>query len=196
MTSNMFAEQGLDKDAFNCFSLVIDCETTGVDSSKHQMLTIAGIMLDKRLREVGSREWGIKHEEYVCEVGALAANKIDLVKHDHEAKMVPEMFARDFVNWSQGFTGKYRPLVVGWNVDFDVKFLREILDPLMRWPFHYRTYDVRAMRMAIRGSVKKSVIGRPDAHTAMEDTRVTVDIYREDMALVHKALALEVDDLE
>lgn len=104
--------------------ILIDCETTGLDSKKHQILSI-GILVISNMEIVDEIELKIKHKEYIVSTKALEVNKIDLVKHDEEA-MIEEEAAKEMLKFlyknlkNEGF------IVIGQNVDFDIRFIEEM----------------------------------------------------------------------
>lgn len=107
--------------------LVIDCETTGLIPSRHQMLTLAILLCEKgKLEPIALNEFKFKYDTYNVSIGALKTNKIDLVQHDSEAQYTFEHVIH-FVQTLYALCGNEKPTVIGHNVGFDLGFIHHYI---------------------------------------------------------------------
>lgn len=104
--------------------LLIDTETTGFDSEKHQILEIGMLVLEQG-EVINSLNIKLKHKEYVLTAGAMKANKIDIVKHEEDALNVKDACEKILAFLECNYSGEHY-LVVGQNVDFDIKFIEKL----------------------------------------------------------------------
>jgi len=68
--------------------VTFDCETSGLDSCKHNLLTACFIILDKNLIEIDRLNLSIKYENYTIDTKALEVNKIDMIQHHNNSKYI------------------------------------------------------------------------------------------------------------
>ena len=104
--------------------LLIDTETTGFDSEKHQILEIGMLVLEQG-EVINSLNIKLKHKEYVLTAGAMKANKIDIVKHEEYALSAKDACEKILKFLECNYSEEHY-LVVGQNVDFDIKFLEKL----------------------------------------------------------------------
>ena len=110
--------------------ILVDTETTGFDEKKHQILEV-GILVIKDLKVVGEFEVKIKHNEYTITSKAMQANKINILEHEKEA-----VFENEATEKILKFLNKHKSesdegyIVIGQNVQFDIKFLKHELNSL------------------------------------------------------------------
>lgn len=174
--------------------LMIDTETTGIDPLKHRVLTLGSISVNyddaHRLNVCGEQEWKITLEPNTpVSLEAIAVNKIDLAEHN--AIALPEIeVIRDFVRFSSRFmNGKQFPVLLGWNLAFDVSFLKAAFARNgLHWPFYFIDFDVSSLwkmqklfgenepafgglKDAARVLLQKSV-----AHGALADAKLQLEV--------------------
>ena len=104
--------------------LLIDSETTGFDPEKHQLLEV-GILVLEQGEIINSLNIKLKHKEYVLTAGAMKANKIDIVKHEEYALSAKDACEKILKFLECNYSEEHY-LVVGQNVDFDIKFLEKL----------------------------------------------------------------------
>lgn len=104
--------------------LLIDTETTGFDPEKHQLLEV-GILVLEQGEIINSLNIKLKHKEYVLTAGAMKANKIDIVKHEEYALSGKETCEKILKFLECNYLEEHY-LVVGQNVDFDIKFIEKL----------------------------------------------------------------------
>jgi DNA polymerase III epsilon subunit-like protein len=123
--------------------LVIDVETTGFDPCRHACIELGAVLLDLNLRPVQEfsslvAPWA----GFIAEPASMAINKIS-VEELHVAPPIPDVVE----HFNKTFNLQTRkPLLAGWNVWFDVEFLRSLYARAGRtWPFSHRLLDVQSI---------------------------------------------------
>lgn len=133
------AKQSLKKNN-SFFYFLFDTETGGANPKQHSLLTTYGLVLNKNLKVVSSIDLKTKPNggAYQVQADALRVNKIDLTKHDKDAKTYQEasqVLEHFLVGKGTFGTSKFIP--VGWNVKFDISFLQEHLLPPAKWDKYF-----------------------------------------------------------
>jgi DNA polymerase III epsilon subunit-like protein len=168
-----------------------DCETSGLDSEKNQILTFA-LVIDDDGVIVFEREWKVAQTSWaVIDDYALKVNKIDLVAHN--ASAVDEgVFVRELTE-ALAKNRVFGSTPYGHNLAFDIGFLRAACRRASRgFPFGYHYGDSMVFALALRDA---GLIGFRSAkleelcaffgiagvnyHTALDDTRATRALYLE-----------------
>lgn len=124
---------------------VIDTETTSLDSTTGQLLTLAMIFLDQNLEKIAACQENFAHDRYVADRKALETNQIDLRKHKASYKeQVFQVFPFENQDLEMILTyanakfscqslklakmlkeyNKQKLLVIGSNPEFDIGFLK------------------------------------------------------------------------
>lgn len=183
---------------FNKDLLVLDIESTGIDVTKHEIIQIAGVLIDKKtLKEkksfssyVKPKKWKQRSPE------AMAVNHItwDQLKDAPDIKTVLKKFVNVF--------GKdVIPTTYGGNLD--IIFLPAAFrNSKMKYPFDYHTFNMWPLFYTYMGSHnqlknRKRFVGfsledigdylkvprSPDRHDALADCYYEADVLR---ALVKK----------
>jgi len=99
--------------------LAFDTETTGLDPTKHNVLTAYFVLLDESLNKIDSLALSIRRGEYVVSAKALEINKIDLVEHNKISASLFESRKK-----FEDFISPYNDLIcIGHNVQFDIDFI-------------------------------------------------------------------------
>lgn len=124
---------------------VIDTETTSLDSTTGQLLTLAMIFLDQHLEEIAACQESFVHDRYVADRKALETNQIDL--RNHKASYKEQIFQNSVFDDVSLDTlihygnakfkyqslklaktlkecNKQKLLVIGSNPEFDIGFLK------------------------------------------------------------------------
>ncbi len=178
---------------FNKDLLLLDIEATGIDVTKHEIIQLAAVLLDKKtLREKKSFNLFAKPVNWnKRSLEAMSVNKIDWeqVKSAPNLKSVLQKFNHTF--------GKnVIPTTYGGNLD--IIFLPAAYRSVkMRYPFEYHTFNIWPLcytYMAKRGQLKntKRFVGftlenigdylgvsrLPGRHDALVDCRYEADILR------------------
>lgn len=169
--------------------LFFDTETGGLDPQRHSLLTAHFVAVDEATMEVrGERSLRILSRGIVTEE-ALRINRIDLEQHmllgaprEEAAQQL-----RDFLLDVGGAEQRLTP--VGWNVGFDVGFVKAQL--LAEWEAYvsYRVLDVQSVAgfLASTGVLPKTNglaglanyfgLDTSGHHDAREDTYLTLRVY-------------------
>lgn len=182
-----------------------DTETGGIPKGV-SLLSLYLEVLDEKLNKLDSLYMFTKPNDgiYHVEAGGLEVNKINLVEHDKVAITYSEAGQKlfNFVNKNSD-GGKTRLIPIGKQIHFDVDKVTENLLGKKTWDrfVSYRMIDVTgiAMAMQIKGklpptlglslfslaeyfNVYATVVG--NLHEADYDTKVTVAVFKELMALM------------
>lgn len=173
--------------------IVIDTETTGLDSEKNQILEVA-ILVVKKLEVVDCLSVKIKHKEYTVSTKALEVNKINLIDHEKTAYTEKEAVER-ILCFLRQYKEEQGMIAVGQNVQFDIKFmesmfLRHYKIKDWREVVSYRTFDLMGLALVRNiedkvklekldlDSITKAVdmeIIDSERHTAMGDAEITYE---------------------
>lgn len=163
--------------------LVIDVETTGFDPARHACIEIGGVLLDESLRPVQEfssliAPWdGAQIMEQSMKVNQISEKQLQKAPVVEEVvKQFHETFRLDDVP----------PLIAGWNVWFDVSFLKDLYQRVQKpWPFSYRLLDVQSIvsfhSMLAGLSQEKAIetfLHEKQAHRALADARHTSRLLR------------------
>lgn len=158
--------------------LVIDVETTGFEPSKHACIEIGGVLLDESLhveREFSSliAPWeGSAIMQQAMEVNRITVEELRTAPLvDQVVKLFHQEFNLD----------NEKPLLAGWNVWFDMSFLRDLYGRAQRkWPFTHRLLDVQSIisfHLLMAGVSQEKAITKflndQQAHRALLDARHT-----------------------
>ncbi len=163
--------------------LVIDVESTGLDPIKNSCIEIGAVLLDEELNVL---------DEYSTLIAPLpgteinpdsmAVNKISMeeLKTAPDYKTVIEEFHKRFSSFFPV------PTISGWNVWFDVAFLRGLYEKAGKnWPFGHRFLDLQSVVQFFSGfqgvSLEKlvsSLLKEKQTHRAIDDTRHTAQVLK------------------
>ena len=177
-----------------------DTETGGFDPNKADLLTFYAGFFDEEFRLLDEIDLKLKPDGRlpIAEAGALAVNKIDIQAHlanpetitYSEAKIKVITLIKKHLK-KKGRFSNIRPL--GYNVPFDIKWSQQHLIPQAEWDslFHYKHIDVMQNVDFLKeaewfpsdlGSLGTVVdylqIPKRNAHSAKDDTLMTIDCYR------------------
>ncbi len=177
--------------------IVYDCETGGTDEQKHSLLTICLRVTDATLQAIEVLDLKVKPADGVYKVTrkALEINGINLIEHDKEAITYKEakskilnFLTRHSVQGTQTLTP------IGYNVDFDDRFIRTYLMSKDEWEMHvsYRKLDVSTAFELLKffnvipGSAKAGLSNvaklfghsSEGAHIAEVDVNMTVNVLK------------------
>lgn len=173
--------------------LVLDIETGGLSPEKASLLQI-GVVFVKNGDIVYESEFNIKSDSYKVTPGAMAVNKLDLVKI-HATGVTIDDFYETIAEMKGKIFGKDKPTVLGHNVAFDLSFIHYYVGK-ERWEnlFSYRTLDTATIArfltdagiLTISKTDLDSLAGRfvdmaditsTKRHTALHDAEITYAVY-------------------
>lgn len=161
--------------------LVFDVETTGLDPTKHACIEIGAVLLDETLRPI---------DEYSSLMAPWKG--AELMKKSQEIHKIPEnefkqarpleVVVREFHN--RFGSRQPVPILAGWNVWFDVAFLRVLYEKEgIEWPFSFHFLDIQAIILFFhkmkRSSLHKTVqamLTETQTHRAIDDARQTAKV--------------------
>lgn len=176
--------------------IALDCETGGLDPSKHAMLTLYMAAVTKDLIVADEIYLKIRPESPsdMVEAEALKVNGLDMRSHLEDPETLSRLDAAKVVYrfLSTHSSPKNKPLPLGHNVDFDLNFIyaqimpRQSLEKLL----HYHKMDTMAAVNLLKevgmlppelgrltSLVKHFGIKERTAHNAKEDTLATIDVF-------------------
>lgn len=154
---------------------VIDVETDGTSPDEHQLLEVACVMLDSKLRRIG------EFNELVTPCGPLNMSsyvegmhkKSGLLK-DLEA-MAETQFYFEVDEKFQAFLERYKNddsqiILVGNSIgSLDIPFIRRYMRNAAKL-LHYRSIDVSGMREGMQVLLNKAIpVDKVKGHRAMQD---------------------------
>lgn len=165
-----------------CF---IDLEFTGLDLSKHEILSIAGVLVEpKNYAIIKEQEWKIKiqHPEIA---DPFALEKLHYFEQDWSGAMelqdVLEKF-NTFLNFAT---------LVGFNIAFDWSYLSRDFEKLHIKPhMDYHMLDImslgylfflnkkRPKKLSLRAMARELDITVSDTHSAIADARATYELFK------------------
>ena len=164
----------------------VDTETGGLDPSKHSLLAIGYLIYDDESDEIV--DTGViyhKADEYIVTPSALRINGLNLVEVA-EKGMAKEEIIQKFKQLAEEH-GKFLP--AGWNLQFDVGFLKALLGEAYREVFYYKGIDIFTLYYLVYGesvSLKEAAvkvlgehIRERQWHDALIDITTTFAIYKE-----------------
>lgn len=103
--------------------IAFDCETTGTDPKKCQLLTASFLVLDRDLEELDRLNIALKSScGYHVYPEALKVNGIDLIKH-HDGAMGLDEARQELYSFLKRNKGQYTYVPIGHNIRFDIAFI-------------------------------------------------------------------------
>ena len=179
--------------------LVIDCETSGLEPMRHQILTIGMVFADvtpKKLDVLDERHLFVKHDKYRISKKAMEINKINLEKH-HQVAVFPKVVCKKIHSFI-GTNSLFSTPILGHNVHFDIGFLNALFNNTESdYPFCSIKEDTRYLwedlkRKRIVNPFLNSKLGTlanhfnidyGDAHDALVDCHITAKVYQKILGL-------------
>ena len=178
---------------FICF----DTETSGVHAGVHQILT-----MDARVVEWTANGWGLHGRPFHGEVAFIPGRQVDakallvngINQHTWEGEK-EILILREFIRWAREEMGDTYNLPMGFNVGFDIDFLKAAFarHPSLKFTdaLSYRSLDVAQMAMWARvvgvlpdtrdmkltTLCKALKIDTEGAHDSSVDVRMTFDLF-------------------
>ena len=128
--------------------IVCDCQTSGDDPEKHQVIGLALIKCSHAFEVSDELKMNILYENVMVNPKAIAYNKVDLRNYtdwvtEEDARRAVFKFLQapeDLDKNSEQFAKKH--VYAGLNVNFDIPFVRNFLTPrAFKKIFRYRPYD-------------------------------------------------------
>lgn len=121
--------------------LIVDVETTGIDSQKHSIASVGALDFRDPQRHFYEecRIWeGAEVTAQALKINGFSAEEL----HSPEKKALEEI-VKEFLAWSVSVKGK---TIAGENPSFDLDFLRaSAMRYGISWPFGYRTIDLHSL---------------------------------------------------
>lgn len=178
-----------------------DTETGGLDENKADVLTFYGACFDEYWKFLGEIDMKLKPDGGrlpLADAGALAVNGIDLHAHLADPTTITYSEAKKkLISFLKPFhkkTGRYNNILpFGQNVPFDIRFTQQYILSKTEWDglFHYKTRDLGVAIDFLKdagwvpedignlGSIVEFLqVSKRSAHTAKDDTLMTVDCYK------------------
>lgn len=175
--------------------LFVDTETTGVDEGHHEVIEVAGILVERATAQQLERQVFRQRIRFPTRIHpkALEVNGIDPAAWNAEA---PDDGLQQFAHWVQAALASHldptleRACVGGWNTTFDANMLAlHPYDPinLRRMAgMDYHLYDVFSTAQDVLGpdanklSAAAQMLGvTPSTHRAMQDAETAFLTWRE-----------------
>lgn len=171
--------------------IFVDCETTGLDVGKHEVIEIAAIAYRN----------GVKQSAFSCLMKPTSVEPLeDEIKN--LTGITDELLAAEGVDRKEALQGLRKflsepgALVLGYNVGFDKKFLDAEFKRHLNFEWNFECQDIMAAASAaipglasrrLTNVVKHLGIELAGAHRAMADTQAAADVF---------FLLLEKQDIE
>ncbi len=163
--------------------LIFDVETTGLDPSIHACIEIGAVLLDESLTEIkefSSLVVPWKGSMVLDEALAVSGIRLQELRDAKSLETVVAEFHRMFC------TDHVIPLLSGWNVWFDVMFLRSMYHRAStEWPFSHRFLDVQSIaifcsqfRVTSQEVMIRTLLGESQTHRALNDAKHTAKLLR------------------
>lgn len=170
---------------------LFDTETTGLDDTRHEICSLAAVILDKNWKFKAKGHMNLMPEHWDwAEPKALEVNGINpktwKASHSSNSLSVEKMY--EFIDKNKRKNEKIIP--VGHNVGFDTGFLKALVKKTGNtWRFHHHEIDtidwmyqwaavtgedVRSFSLA--ACLKRFGIENSAAHTASADTLATMQL--------------------
>jgi CRISPR-associated protein Cas2 len=165
-----------------CF---IDLEFTGLDLSKHEILSIACVLVNpKNLEIISEKEWKVKIE-HPENIDPQARELIQFDKQDWSDAISLEDTLISFNEFTNYAT------LIGFNIAFDWAFLHRDFEKLQIVPkTDYHMMDIMVLsylnfknknqpkNLSLRAVAQRLAIKVSDTHGALTDARATFEIYK------------------
>lgn len=161
--------------------IFVDVETTGLNTELHDIISIGAVLLADQTTTY-AKDFSI----WPSDVDAVSPQALAINGRSSESLVDSDLDCigadalQPFVAWVKR---QYRrPILAGWNVHFDARFLKKYLNP---FPFGYMYLDVAALAIARYQKVQSadkisSELGIPPEakpHIALNGARHAVSIY-------------------
>lgn len=163
--------------------LVIDTETTGLDPAKHACIELGAVLLDRHLKivkefsQIITPRAGAEISPQAMEINKITDEELSKGK-THQA--ATKDFNRIFFSENIGPI----PKLAGWNVGFDVSFLKSLYYwTCLTWPFGFHYLDIQSIysfcskyqTVSLRAAIADQ-LGEVQGHRALEDAKHTARI--------------------
>ncbi len=172
--------------------VIIDTETGGVKAGKHALLSIGAIRVDHKMNVSAEFEVFIKpHVGLEIEQQALDKNKLDVQYLKDTGVDEKEALTQLFKFIQPHGNGKTFPPMVGWNLDFDLDFLKAAHERhAIPWFYNYKRTDIADVWYASNffqkgelnpGNIDQcalQLLGRKIEHGALSDVIAVKDIIK------------------
>lgn len=196
---------------------VLDCETTGLDAIKYDVIEVS----IQRLSDGEQKTWYMQPTNPSCyEVGALRVNghKIEDLRHEtaegRNKYMDPRKAIIEIENWllDDGSPNQLRCLA-GQNISFDIEMLKRLWEKCGSsdtFPFGRRYLDTMVIEMfmdfcrdgALKDEnkynlgtiIKKYGVKNEKAHTADADVRATASVFKAQVEKLQKLMKAAGDE--
>jgi len=187
-----------------------DCETGGFDEKKESLLTAYFAICNEDLTIIDDLNLQLRPEnpaDIRANPGALKVNGINLEEHLADPNTVTYEEGRRLLiekltqHKIKGKRKHFRPC--GHNIDFDNRFLFNQMIPKEEWEklVHYHQLDTTSVTTVLKdwGFMAENVDGRliglaeyfeipvMDAHSAMGDVRMNIEVYKRMQAMGRNA---------
>ena len=188
------------------YFVAMDSETGGLDPKQSDILTLFMSVVDENFVVLDELDLKLKPEGRlpIVEDGAMAVNKIDLVKHLEDPNTITYGEAKSkIIAFTKKYLkkrGKYSNLIVlGQNVMFDLNFIWEHICSKQEFEaiFSYNVEDTKTAALFLKrcgwlpkdvGTLKSLVeffnIPKREAHEARGDVYMTIDVYKAMISLM------------
>jgi DNA polymerase III epsilon subunit-like protein len=172
--------------------MVIDTETTGLTAGRHEIVSIAAVVVDEKTMEATDKfESLIKpmHESHI-DPEAMKKNKLKI--EDLRVAPTPIQVRNCFYQWHDEMYDGERISPLGHNYSFDKGFLKLFFgDDIYNERFSYHDEDTKVTAKYLQrcGSLEAESLSLSNlcedfgipikAHTALGDVYATLNLYRE-----------------
>ncbi len=180
--------------------LVVDTETGGLDHTRHSLLEIGASVFNLNGEKLDSfhailslaqqsQLQGKKNSLY-----ALKLNQYGIGERIAEVTKSNKEIADDFVAWLIAVAKKFRPILVGQNIKFDIRFIDTFLleqgyeewsslfgnnhiDTITMAQLLQICQKIKTSKLSLSNLAEEFSIENENAHTAMSDVDTTAKIF-------------------
>jgi oligoribonuclease (3'-5' exoribonuclease) len=171
--------------------LFLDIETTGLDPRIHAPIQLGAVWTDDNIRVLA--DGTAKYLTYIrpfkgakIDKSAMQTNQIDLKSSDFRSNAISnDTVVRKLDALTETYCRPEVPFLSGWNISFDVSFLRLMYErcrsrQYSKWRFPSRTLDVQAISAFMQGLKFESLSAHAGIrHSALDDIELTLERLRE-----------------
>jgi len=180
---------------FKMYYVFMDTETGGLSSDIHSLLQVAMLITDDNFNLIEELHLYTKPDDgnYVIKKEAVSVNGFNFSEHENVAVTYSQM-----IEIIKSFLGKYndQPVqLVGWNIQFDVDFIKKHID--LNAFFGHRYIDVMSLYLFLKIIDKDIPAGNSlvsaskyfqyntkDSHNALIDASLTKMVFYDILKLL------------
>lgn len=159
--------------------LWIDCEMTGLNYEKDEILEIAYILTDSDFNFISEGNWVIHHTDETLDKMddwcKYMHGKSDLISKAKESTFTYEFVEAQIMNMLNENTLRQEVFITGNSVYNDFVFIKKIFPRIAHW-IHYRIVDVSSFKIILTEWYRgKTYFKKNKQHRALEDIKESIN---------------------